>query len=265
MQVAVVSRHEPLIQNTEFSLAERAELLCSPTFRAHLAVWREALDAQRRDGAVPSTYLIAMRGVVATEFAGGTMDGDDAVAAAVAIATESTAYARQIAQLLLQDLDAHGSSVAEILRIAIACSDPARAALAQARLDLLSISRRGTQNERTTVRCLLGETYLARGGTPANEAIAFRLFMAAADENCPAAAAAHFHLGAWYAQEGSEADLLLAIHHFERGAEHGSAQCLRALSDVHRGTDVQYAQELLELADLTEGGLPPERMNLQPV
>ena len=50
---------------------------------------------------------------------------------------------------------------------------------------------------------------------------------------------------------------MLATHHFERGAERGSAQCLRALSEVHRGTDGNYAQELLELADLTEGGEPP--------
>lgn len=257
MQVALVPRHEPLVQSTDYSLAERAELLCGPSFRAHLAVWREALEAQRRDGVVPASYLVAMRSVVAREAASGAMDSDDSVAAAVAIAGVGSEDAVHASGVLLQELSALGSTAAEILRVAVTLIAPSRAALAQARLDLLAMSRSGTQNERTTVRCLLGETYLARGGVPANEAIAFRLFMAAADEACPAAAAAHFHLGIWYAQEGTDADLLLAIHHFERGAEHGSAQCLRALSDVHRGSDGHYAQELLELADLTEGGAPP--------
>jgi hypothetical protein len=257
MQVAVVSRHEPLIQNTQFSLAERAELLCGPAFLAHLAVWRQALEAQRRDGVVPASYLVAMRSVVAREAASGAMDSDDSVAAAVAIAGVGGADAVHASGILLQELSALRITAAEILRIAVSLIAPSGAAPAQARLDLLSMSRSGTANERTTVRCLLGETYLARGGAPANEAIAFRLFMAAADEACPAAAAAHFHLGVWYAQEGTDADLLLAIHHLERGAEHGSAQCLRALSEVHRNGDTHYAQELLELADLTEGGSPP--------
>ena len=257
MQVAVASRREPLVQTTQFSLAERAELLCGPAYPAHLAVWREALESRRCDGVVPASYLVAMRRVIAQEAAFGAMDRDDSVAAAMAIAGVGGADAVHASETLLQELSALGITAAEILRMAVALIAPSRAALAQARLDLLAMSGAGTENERTTVRCLLGETYLARGGAPANEAIAFRLFMAAADEACPAAAAAHFHLGVWYAQEGTDADLMLATHHFERGAERGSAQCLRALSEVHRGTDGNYAQELLELADLTEGGEPP--------
>lgn len=253
MQVALVSRHEPLVQTTQYSLAERAELLCGPAFPAHIAVWREALEAQRLDGVVPASYLVAMRRVVAAEAAAGAMDSDDSVAAAVAIADVGGKDAVHESGTLLRELSALGITSAEILRIAVSLITPSRAALAQARLDLLAMSRSGTANERTTVRCLLGETYLARGGAPANETIAFRLFISAADEGCPAAAAAHFHLGRWYAQEGTDADLLLAIHHFERGAEHGSAQCLRSLSEVHRGSDGHYAQELLELAELAAG------------
>lgn len=257
MQVSVVRRQAPVFQAPAYGLAERAEMLCGGIFAAHLAVWREALEAQRRNDVVPESYLVAMRSVVAQEAAAGSISRDDAVAAAVAIAALGTEPAAHAALQLLQDLSSLGNTAAEILRVAITLVAPSRAALAQARLDLLSLSRTGTENERTTVRCLLGETYLARGGAPANEAIAFRLFMAAAEENCTAAAAAHFQLGSWYAQEGTDADLLLAIHHFERGAEHGSALCLRALSEVHRGSDGHYAQELLELADLTEGGPPP--------
>lgn len=259
MQVSVVRRQAPVFEAREYGLAERAKMLCGVAFAAHFAVWREALDAQRRNDVVPESYLVAMRSVVAREAAAGSISGEDAVAAAVAIAVLGTQPAAHAALQLLQDLSALGNMAPEILRVAISLGAPSRAALAQARLDLLSMSRTGTQNERTAVRCLLGETYLARGGAPANEAIAFRLFMAAADENCPAAAAAHFHLGVWYAQEGTEADLLLANHHFERGAQLGCAHCLRGLGEIHQSSDSSFAQELLELADLTEGGPPPVR------
>lgn len=257
MQVAFVPRRAAQVQPRSYSLAQRGALLCGATFSAHLAVWREALAVQGVDGAVPASYLAAMRSVVATEAAAGTLDGDDAVAAAVAIAEIADHDAQQAARMLLQDLTALGNRRAEILAVALALAAPSRAALAQARLDLLAMSRSGGPSERTTVTCLLGETYLSRGGASANEAIAFRFFMTAAEESCAAAAVAHFHLGSWYAQEGTEADLLLANHHFERGAELGCSLCLRSLGEIHQGSDMSYAQELLELADLTEGGAPP--------
>ena len=257
MQVAFLPRRAAQVQPRSYSLAQRAALLCGASFSAHLAVWREALAVQDVDGAVPASYLAAMRTVVASEAAAGTVDGDDAVAAAVAIADLAGHEAQQAARMLLQELAALGNLRAEILAVALALVAPSRAALAQTRLDLLAMSRSGGAGERTTVACLLGETYLSRGGTAANEAIAFRFFMTSAEENCAAAAVAHFHLGSWYAQEGTEADLLLANHHFERGAELGCSLCLRSLGEIHQGSDMSYAQELLELADLTEGGAPP--------
>jgi len=253
MQVAVVPRPTAHRQPRAYSLAQRAALLCGPAFFAHLAVWREALEVQRVDGAVPATYLLAMRSVVATEAAAGAVDADDALAAAVAIAELARDEAHQAARMLLQELAAKGHRRAEILGIALSLVGASRAALAQARLDLLAMSRACTASERATVACLLGETYLLRGGAPANEAIAYRFFVAAADENCAASAVAHFHLGTWYAQEGPQADFLLANHHFERGAEQGCAECLRALGEIHQHADRHYALELLELAELAAG------------
>lgn len=253
MQVAVVRRQAAEFQARGYSLAQRAALLCGATFQAHLAVWREALHAQRHEQAVPATYLAAMRNVVATEAAAGHLEADDAIAAAVAIAELGSDQAQDVARSLLQDLAASGSRRAEILAIAMSLTAPSRAALAQARLDLLARSRGDSLNERTTVSCLLAETYLARGGAPANEAIAYKFFVAAADENCPAAAVAHFFLGAWYAHEETEADFLQANHHFERGAELGCGECLRALGEIHQHGDPHYAQELFELAELTAG------------
>jgi len=265
MQVAVVHRQVAQLRPREYSLAQRATLLCGASFPDHLAVWREALEAQRLDGTVPESYLTAMRAVVIAEAAAGALDSDDALAAGVAIASLATPEALQAARILLQDLAAGGNRHAEIVVVALSLVVPSRAALAQARLDLLAMSRTGSLNERTTVACLLGETYLLRGGASANEAIAYRFFIAAADKSCPAAAVAHFHLGAWYAQEGTAADILLANHHFERGAERGCSQCLRALGEIHQSSDAQFAQDLLELADLTEGGPPPARFHFQPV
>lgn len=262
MQVAVVHRqaaaqHQP----RAYSLSLRAALLCGARFPAHLSAWREALLTQRRDGTVPVSYLGAMRKIVAAEAAAGALESDDAVASAVAIAELQTEDALQIALLLLQDLAALGDRHAELLRLALCVASRSPATLAQARVDLLALSGVGNANERAAVACLLGELYLARAGSPVNTAIAYRYFMAAAEEGCPAAAAAHFHLGLWYAAERTQADLLLANHHFERGAEHGCAESLRALSELHQDSDGgHYAQELLELAEMADGRPPPPRV-----
>jgi hypothetical protein len=250
MQVAVIPRHAAQVHPRAYSLAQRTALLCGPTFSAHLAAWREALEQQRTSGAVPASYLLAMRTVVASEAAAGAVSADDAIAASVAIAELAGDAAQRTARALLDELAAQGNKHAEILAVAVALASASRATLAQARLDLLAMSGAGSVGERTAVGCLLGEAYLSLGGVTAHEAIAYRFFLAAADENCAAAAVAHFHLGAWYAQERTEADLLLAAHHFERGAELGCAHCLRALGEIHQSTDAAFAHELLELAEL---------------
>lgn len=259
MQVAVARRLAVQPDRQEYSLGQRATLLCGANFPAHLAAWREALRAQRRDGAVPVTYVAAMCKVVATEAAAGGLDGDDALAAAVAIAELANADALQGACQLLRDLGAAGTRHAELLRLGLCVAAGPRAALAAARVDLLSMSGIGSVNERSTVTCLLGELYLARANSTADQAIAYRYFMAAVDEPCPAAAVAHFYLGRWYAKAGTQGDLLLASDHFERGAEHGCVECLRALSALHQDSDSHFAEELLELAELTTGAFRRQR------
>lgn len=239
----------------DYTLAERAALICSMAFPAHLAVWRESLQAQGCAGQVPDTYLAAMRQVVAAEAASGGIDHEDAVAAAIAIAEIGTNGAIQAAKWLLYDLHAMGSDLAGLISAAAAQNGRStRAGLAQARLDLLALVRAADPKLRAAALCLLGDSYLGETQATADitEAVAYRFYLTATRESCPPAAAAHYRLGRWYEMQGSAECLLTATMHFETGADLGCHLCLGALAQLQVAIDCDYAEDLQELADLAE-------------
>lgn len=156
MQLAVLSAQTPALTERDYTIAQRAALLCSPAFLAHLVVWREALSSQAGTGPVPESYLAAMRQVVAAEAASGALDPEDALAAATAIAEIETTSARQAAKWLLQDLYAQGDMRAGVIAAALGLQHSSRATFARARLELLALSHSLDTKTRVAALCLLG-------------------------------------------------------------------------------------------------------------
>jgi len=251
MQLAVLSARVPALNEREYTVTERAALLCSHDFFAHLAVWREALAAQAGGGAVPDSYLTAMRQVVVSEAAAGSLDPEDALAAATAIAEIPTVAARQAAKWLLHDLASLGNPLAGVIAAALAMQHGSRATFARARLDLLALNQSTHSKTRVAALCLLGDSYLRDpGAEKMPESVAYRFYLAAAREDCPPAAPAHYRLGLWYARQGGADALQRANSHFEKGAEYGCALCMAALAQMQASTDDKFALELHELSEI---------------
>ena len=262
MQLAVLSAHVPALTERDYTIAQRAALLCSPAFLAHLVVWREALSSQAGAGPVPESYLAAMRQVVAAEAAAGALDPEDALAAATAIAEIDTTSARQAAKWLLQDLYALGNPLAGVIGAALALQRSSRATFAQARIDLLALSHSLDTKTRAAALCLLGDSYL-RDINPGRmpESVAYRFFLAAARENSAPAAQAHYRLGQWYARQGGSEQHKSANFHLEKGAEHGCTLCMAALAELQGSSDGEFALDMRELSEIGDGvhGCPRER------
>lgn len=251
MQLAVLSARVPALNERDYTVTERAALLCSPDFLAHLAVWREALAAQAAGGVVPDSYLTAMRQVVASEAAAGSLDPEDALAAATAIAEIPTAAARQAAKWLLHDLASLDNPLAGVIGAALAMQQCSRASFARARLDLLALNQSPQPKTRVAALCLLGDSYLRDLGVEKMpESVAYRFYLAAAREDCPPAAPAHYRLGLWYARQAGVDTIQRANSHFEKGAEYGCTLCMAALAQLQASTDDEFALELHELSEI---------------
>jgi hypothetical protein len=251
MQLAVLSAHVPALTERDYTIAQRAALLCSPAFLAHLVVWREALSSQAGAGPVPESYLAAMRQVVAAEAATGALDPEDALAAATAIAEIDTTSARQAAKWLLQDLYVLGNPLAGVIGAALALQRSSRATFAQARIDQLALSHSLDTKKRAAALCLLGDSYL-RDINPGRmpESVAYRFFLAAARENSAPAAQAHYRLGQWYARQGGSEQHKSANFHLEKGAEHGCTLCMAALAELQGNSDGEFALDMRELSEI---------------
>ena len=248
MQIAVLSRRAPTLIERDHSLAQRAALMCSPGFLAHLVVWREAVSSTPSD-----SYLAAMRQVIAAEFAAHRLDPEDALAAAVAIAELETPVAEQAAKWLLLDLHTLGNAQAGVLSAALSFQNSSRATFVQARLQLLTLSHSLDTKTRVAALCLLGESYLQPSGRASMpESVPYRFFFAAAGENTASAAAAHYRLGQWYARQAGSDQHQIAAAHFEKGAEHGCSLSMEALAELQYDSDEDFAHELRELADIGE-------------
>lgn len=245
----------------DYLLVDRAALLCGPDLFAHLAVWRASLQEQERDGGVHRCYLAAMRQVVLTEALAGHLDFVDAVAAAVAISEVQALQAHELAKEMLTQLGASslaGAPVARVLAAAYALTEPA-AATAQARMDLQALLREDDPSVRVAAQCLLADCYL-REPQPMTESAAYKIYLAAADHKCAAAAFAHYRLGCWYAAQRHSEALPAAAGHFEAGAALGCRLCLAALGALHDGAGSDdFGQELLELAEICTSWLATGR------
>lgn len=250
MQLAVLSASIPALTERDYTIAQRAALLCSPAYLAHLVVWREALSSQAGSGPVPESYLAAMRQVVAAEAAAGALDPEDALAAATAIAEIETTAARQAAKWLLQDLHAQGHLRAGVIGAALALHHSSRATFARARLDLLSLSHSLDTKTRVAALCLLGDSYLHDAFGQMPESVAYRFFLAAAREDCAPAAQAHYRLGQWYARQGGADQHQSANAHLEKGAELGCTLCMAALAELQASTDDEFALDMRELSEI---------------
>lgn len=255
MQVAPLHAHVSVDARRAYPLAARAASVCSPVFLAHLAVWREALAAQSPMGEVPRTYLDAMRGVVALEAQAGTVDEEDALAAAIAMAGLGTPASQQAASGLLQDLMALGHERAGLLDAALTIVNGNRASRARCRMTLLALRHSTGASVATAALCLLGDSYLASPGEDGSEQTAYRFYLAASRSSSSAAAPAHLQLGNWYQAQGTCESLMQAASHYHSGAELGCSLCLRALGRSPGWTDPAFSEDAGELADLMEHAL----------
>ena len=237
----------------DHTLAERAALVCSPMFCAHLEAWRESLQAQGAPAAVPPSYVAAMRSVVAAEAAAGCVDAEDALAAAIALHELECREGPARAVELLRELRDLGSDLAALFLAAASQIDTASsAALPEARLSLVRLTRHSDPSIRAGALCLLGDSYLEAASSDADllQPVANRFYLAATREKVGCAALAHYRLGRWYEKQLDNACLMDAAVHFEDGADRGCPLCLGALAQLHRGFDQDFAQDLHELYQL---------------
>lgn len=252
MQVAPMHARVSANARVDYPLAARAASICGPAFSAHLGVWHEALAAQVATGGVPDTYLVAMRQVVASEAAAGSLDEEDAVAAAVALECLGTLAAKQAAKWLLQDLYAIGYERAGILHASIVNAAGTRASQARGRLALLGLKQSPAPAVRVAALCLLGDSYLLSADDDAATKVAYRFYMAAAREASPAAGPAHLALGKWYEGQGTAEGWKRAVAHYASGSDLGCSICLRSVARMHEGVDADFVDDLSEIADIEE-------------